>query len=143
MYLLLGVDLITTKLVVRVMLVTSCNAVATDFLYGGNERSREAGRFYYLYPSQATTTQLIQTIDGIVYSERLAEKVMANETFTTASSEVSGAVVLLRGNRSFIQNETIEYISSSWSNVVYNEDKCRRDTGYIVDAAATDLSLWW
>ena len=115
------------------------NAVATDFLYGGNERSREAGRFYYLYPSQATTTQLIQTIDGIVYSERLAEKVMVNETFTTASAEVSGAVALLRGNRSFIQNETIEYISSSWSNVIYNEDKCRRDTGYIVDAAATDL----
>ena len=64
---------------------------------------------------------------------------MANETFTTVSAEVSGAVSLLRGNRSFIQNETIEYISSSWSNVTYNEDKCRRDTGYIVDAAATDL----
>jgi len=115
------------------------NSVATDFLYGGNERSREAGRLYYVYPSQATTTQLIQTIDGIVYSERLAEKVMANETFTTPSAEVSGAVELLRGNRSFIQNETIEYVSSSWSNVVYNEDKCRRDVGYIVDAAVTDL----
>jgi hypothetical protein len=115
------------------------NAVATDFLYGGNERSREAGRFYYEYPSEATTIQLNQTIDGINYASSLARKVMENETFVTASAEVSASVALLRTNRSFIQNETIEFISSSWSNVVYNEDKCRRDTGYIVDAAATDL----
>ena len=115
------------------------NAVATDFLYDGNERSREAGRFYYEYPSEATTIQLNQTIDGINYASSLARKVMENETFTTASAEVSASVALLRTNRSFIQNETIEFISSSWSNVVYNEDKCRRDTGYIVDAATTDL----
>jgi hypothetical protein len=115
------------------------NAVATDFLYGGNERSREAGRFYYEYPSEATTIQLNQTIDGINYASSLARKVMENETFVTASTEVSASVALLRTNREFIQNETIEFISSSWSNVVYNEDKCRRDTGYIVDAATTDL----
>ena len=115
------------------------NAVATDLLYGGNERSREAGRFYYEYPSEATTIQLNQTIDGINYASSLARKVMENETFVTASTEVSASVALLRTNREFIQNETIEFISSSWSNVVYNEDKCRRDTGYIVDAATTDL----
>ena len=115
------------------------NAVATDFLYDGNERSREAGRFYYEYPSEATTIQLNQTIDGINYASALARKVMENETFVTASTEVSASVALLRTNRSFIQNETIEFISSSWSNVVYNEDKCRRDTGYIIDAATTDL----
>jgi hypothetical protein len=115
------------------------NAVATDFLYDGNERSREAGRFYYEYPSEATTIQLNQTIDGINYASSLARNVMKNETFVTASAEVSASVALLRTNRSFIQNETIEFISSSWSNVVYNEDKCRRDTGYIIDAATTDL----
>jgi hypothetical protein len=30
------------------------DAVATDILYGGNERVREAGEYYYLYPSLAT-----------------------------------------------------------------------------------------
>jgi len=122
------------------------NGVATDFLYGGNERSRVNGEYYYLYPSNATVNyqnningQLNQTIDGINYSARLAEKVMENATFVTASAEVSASAELLRRNRSFVQNETIEFISSSWSNVVYNEDKCRRDTGYIVDAAVTDL----
>jgi hypothetical protein len=122
------------------------NGVATDFLYGGNERSRVNGEYYYLYPSDATVNyqtnpngQLNQTIDGINYSARLAEKVLENATFVTASAEVSASAELLRRNRSFVQNETIEFISSSWSNVTYNEDKCRRDTGYIIDAAVTDL----
>ena len=115
------------------------NAVATDFLYGGNERSVTAGEFYYEYPSQATTTQLIQTIDGINYARGLAEKVIQNTTFVTASAEVSASFDLLRKNREFIQEETIAYISSSWSGVKYNEDKCKRDVGYILDAAATDL----
>jgi NAD-dependent SIR2 family protein deacetylase len=122
------------------------NGVATDFLYGGNERGRVNGEYYYLYPSDATVNfqsnpngQLNQTIDGINYSARLAEKVLENITFVTASAEVSASAELLRNNRSFVQNETIEFISSSWSNVKYNEDKCRRDTGYIIDAAVTDL----
>ena len=115
------------------------NAVATDFLYGGNERSVTAGEFYYEYPSEATTTQLVQTIDGINYARGLAEKVIQNTTFITASAEVSASFDLLRKNREFIQEETIAYISSSWSGVTYNEEKCKRDVGYIIDAAATDL----
>ena len=122
------------------------NGVATDFLYGGNERSKVNGEYYFEKPSNATLNyqvtasgQLNQTIDGINYSARLAGKVLENTTFVLPTSEVSASAELLRNNRSFVQNETIEFISSSWSNVTYNEDKCRRDTGYIIDAAVTDL----
>ena len=122
------------------------NGVATDFLYGGNERSKVNGEYYFEKPSNATLNyqvtasgQLNQTIDGINYSARLAGKVLENATFVSPTSEVSASAELLRNNRSFVQNETIEFISSSWSNVTYNEDKCRRDTGYIIDAAITDL----
>ena len=122
------------------------NGVATDFLYGGNERSKVNGEYYFEKPSDATLNyqitasgQLNQTIDGINYSARLAGKVLENTTFVLPTSEVSASAELLRNNRSFVQNETIEFISSSWSNVTYNEDKCRRDTGYIIDAAITDL----
>jgi exosome complex RNA-binding protein Rrp4 len=122
------------------------NGVATDFLYGGNERSKVNGEYYFEKPSNATLNyqvtasgQLNQTIDGINYSARLAGKVLENTTFVLPTSEVSASAELLRNNRSFVQNETIEFISSSWSNVTYNEDKCRRDTGYIIDAAITDL----
>jgi hypothetical protein len=115
------------------------DAVATDFLYGGNERSKVAGEFYYLYPSEATTIQANQTTDGIKYAGRISEALLQNIQFVTASAEVSASFDLLRKNKPFIQEETIQYVSSSWSGVYYNEDKCRRDTGYIIDAAATDL----
>jgi hypothetical protein len=34
------------------------DAVSTDLLYGGTQRSKIAGEYYYKYPSTATTTQL-------------------------------------------------------------------------------------
>ena len=115
------------------------DAVATDFLYGGNERSKVAGEFYYLYPSEATTTQANQTTDGIKYAGRISEALLQNIQFVTASAEVSASFDLLRKNKPFIQEETIQYVSSSWSGVYYDESKCRRDTGFIIDAAATDI----
>jgi hypothetical protein len=115
------------------------DAIATDLLYGGNERSSEAGRYYYLFPSEATTAQLEPTIDGITYAGRIAQKVIKNVVFQTASLEVSASVDLLRKNRAFVQAETIEYVSSSWSQVAYNEASCSRDVGFIVDAVTTDL----
>jgi hypothetical protein len=115
------------------------DAVATDLLYGGNQRSVTAGKFYYLYPSEATTTQLNQTLDGVRWASRITQKLVQNIEFVTASQEVSASFDLLRQNKAFIQAETIAYVSSSWSGVYYNETSCSRDVGYIVDAVATDL----
>ena len=124
------------------------DAVATDFLYGGNERSRTAGEFYYKYPSSATVAgtespnvdaQLYPTIDGIRHANGISQKLVQNIEFVTASNEVSSSWNLLRDNKEFVQNEVIAYVSSSWSGVYYNEDKCKRDVGYLIDAAATDL----
>ena len=41
-------------------------------------------------------------------------------------------------NRDLIQNEVIEYVSSSWNASNYDDVKCKRDTGYIIDAAITE-----
>ncbi len=115
------------------------DGVATDLLYGGNERSVMSGEFYYRYPSQATSTQLTQTNEGIRYASRIAQKVVQNIVFQTASLEASASFDLLRKNKPFIQAETIAYVSSSWSGVYYNEASCSRDVGYLIDAAATDV----
>ena len=37
--------------------------VATDLLWGGNERSIVAGDYYYRYPSQTTSLELTETTD--------------------------------------------------------------------------------
>jgi hypothetical protein len=122
------------------------DGVATDLLYGGNERSVMSGEFYFKYPSKATLLgdgdgegQLKQTTDGINYASRIAQKVVQNTVFQTASLETSASFDLLRKNKAFIAAETIEYVSSSWSGVYYNQASCSRDVGYIIDAAATDL----
>ncbi|MFN9904683.1 MAG: hypothetical protein ACK56F_00990, partial [bacterium] len=97
------------------------------------------GLFYYDYPSQAQGAQLNQTLDGINYASRLAQNVIQNVTYVTASAIVSASYTLIRNNREFIQNETIAYISSSWSMASYDEVTCKRDVGHIIDAVSTDL----
>ena len=115
------------------------DAVTTDLVYGGNERSINAGVFYYEYPSQATTSQLGATLSGIQYAKGLTNKVLTNSVFVSASNSNTSAYELIFNNKAFIQNETIAYLSSSWSNFYYSESKCRRDIGYILDAVATDI----
>ncbi len=115
------------------------DAVSTDLLYGGNERSAIAGEYYYKTPSSATSLQLEPTVDAIDYAAGLATKIIQNLTFTTASQIVSASVELLRNNRNFIQEETMQYLTASWSTFDYDKVKCRRDVGYIIDGVATDL----
>jgi len=115
------------------------DAVATDILYGGNESSANAGIVYFLTASAATGSQLEPTVDAIDYAGGLASKVIQSLTFVTASQSVSASVELLRNNRGFIQNETMAYLTASWSTFEYNKEKCKRDIGHIVDGVATDI----
>ena len=115
------------------------DAVRTDLVYGGNERSRVAGLYYFLYPSQATGSQLLQTTDGVKYASRIAQNIVSGSIFQSANSDKLEASRLMSENKQLIANEVVEYVSSSWSGVLYNEDKCKRDVGYIIDAVRTDL----
>jgi hypothetical protein len=122
--------------------------VATDLLYGGNERSSKAGEYYYLYPSAATVTSSISpttdaqkgpTIDGVQYAAGLSQTLISNIQLVEPTDYVKSAVSLLKSNRAFIQNETIQYIDAFFPYLTYLREKCRRDVGYIVDGVATDL----
>ena len=115
------------------------DAVATDVLYGGNERSVTAGEFYYLYPSEATTIQSDQTITGVNHAFGLADKIVRNTLLVNPTSEVIGNYNVILDNKELIQSNVISYIDSMYPYFTYNRVKCRRDVGYIVDAIATDL----
>lgn len=115
------------------------DGIATDIYYGGNQRSRESGRYYYLYPSQATGSQLDQTVDGIEYASVLAQKVIQGITFVTASESRLAVRDILYNNIELLQEEAIAYISSSWSTASYDETKCKRDIGYIVGGIIADV----
>lgn len=115
------------------------SGAAEDLLYGSNSSSINNGIHYYLFPSEATGSQLNQTIDGIDYASRLAQKLVLNTIFVTASADKLQAYDIVFNNKNLIADEVVAYISSSWSTASYDEVKCKRDVGYILDAAATDL----
>jgi len=115
------------------------DAIRTDLVYGGNERSRNAGIFYYLYPSQATGSQLLPTLDGINYAGRMIQKIVTGSVFLSADENKLNASNLISRNKNLIANEVVAYVSSSWSTAEYNQAKCLRDTKYILDAVRTDL----
>ncbi len=49
------------------------------------------------------------------------------------------AQLLLKANRTFLQNEVVAYVNTTYNGFSYDELKCERDTGLIVDAIAQDL----
>ena len=115
------------------------SGAAEDLIWNSNSSSVVNGKFYYEYPSQAQGAQLNQTLDGVIYASKLAQKVILNTQFNLPSTQTNTAYDLLINNKEFIQNETIAYISSSWASKQYNETTCKRDVGYILDAIATDV----
>jgi len=48
---------------------------------------------------------------------------------------------LLIANRAFLQAEVIAWINANFSEFVYDVEKCRRDTGFLLDAAYYDSAL--
>ena len=115
------------------------DAVKTDLVYGGNERSRQAGEYYYKYPSQATGAELAPTLTGIKYAKGLVLNVLTNTIFQTPSVSKQTAKQLLVDNKEWIQQRTIDSIDANLATIDYNRIKCKRDVGYIVDAVATDI----
>jgi hypothetical protein len=58
------------------------------------------------------------------------------------STNVTRAYNILRANRSFIVNEVVNFVNTTFIQPFvfkYNEEKCFRDVGLIVDAVASDI----
>jgi hypothetical protein len=128
------------------------DAVAFDLTYGGNVRSRAAGISYYQQgnPSAALvlSQQKAETIDAINFATTAA---------LTALNQYSGATLLqtalpyrgtnlnasaqLIANKAFIEEEVIAFLTQTYPGFNYDADKCRRDTGLILNAVLEDLVL--
>jgi len=126
------------------------DAIRTDLVYGGNERSIEAGSYYYKIPSVAIKEsytdngeagQKIQTVDGIDFARGLSEKIVSNTllTYLAPSTKRRQAADRLRGSKDELRQRAIGYTNGAFPYLVYNEASCSRDTGLIVDACCTDL----
>ena len=87
-----------------------------------NEESIRNGLFYYQYPSQAITTQLGPTLTAMKHAAGVSLNLIRGKVYTEPTTEVDDVCNTIRDNKTFVQNEVITYLSSSWSNFYYNEE---------------------
>jgi hypothetical protein len=101
----------------------------------------------YFGGSSATNTEAsiisasIGIVANIVNNGTSVAPTIIEYVSQSTNPNVLAAYDILKNNIGFIQNETIAYLSSSWSTASYNEEKCKRDVGYILSGSAEDL-LW-
>lgn len=82
------------------------------------------------------TTEFTTIADIIRYGSSAAPALIP------PSGPVAGtddAVALIEFNRSFIQDATIQYVNQNFPRLAYNQAKCFRDVGYILDGVIYDM----
>jgi hypothetical protein len=57
----------------------------------------------------------------------------------TNAGDYNDAAALINRNKAFITEEVIQYIDATYPVLTYNDVKCRRDVGLILDAIVSDL----
>jgi hypothetical protein len=91
---------------------------------------------------QQNVLQFVDTqyTDGVLAEARINELFAEMlEILDNPPINARDARALLTANREFIQAETIAYINAKYVSFEYDEEKCRRDVGYVIDAIGYDL----
>ena len=65
--------------------------------------------------------------------------IIVSPGFSPVSTDAQHAYALLEANKSYIQNEAVAWVDANATGFSYDQTKCSRDTGLIVDAIAQDL----
>ena len=78
--------------------------------------------------------------NGVVSTETSADaRVFPNPS--TATTAQINAKEQLQANRTFLAKEAVAYVQNNYQNFIYNQAKCERDIGLIMDAVALDIPL--
>lgn len=88
--------------------------------------------------------QSISTItDIIIYGPSASVGLTAIALTATTTTSVINGFKILQDNKKFIVDDVINYIDWAYNRTSfnYNEEKCYRDTGLIVDAVSQDILL--
>ena len=108
---------------------TTGNGVSQDFS-GGNALAADGARVKVLF-NIVTEAISENGLEGLADLEESPTGVYANE-YITAFSEIEST-------KTTIQNGVLSHLSIYFNTLTYNEVKCRRDTGGIIDAVSHDI----
>jgi hypothetical protein len=91
--------------------------------------------------SEATTLQakLTNIVNIITNGPSVAPTKTAITKTPSGNANVAKAVAIIEANKAFIQAEVTAWINQTYNIFSYDEDKCSRDVGYMIDSVAFDL----
>ena len=87
--------------------------------------------------AQPALTNAIQTITTIIQNGPSAAP--TSYIGSAVDPAYMSAEILLQTNRTFIQEEIVTFVNQTYLNFPFNQGKCERDTGLVLDAVAFDL----
>ena len=85
--------------------------------------------------------EIVDIIQNGVVSTDTAADALLFPAPTGASTALQNAALQMQNNRSFLAKEAVAFIDNNYVNFAYDEAKCRRDVGLIIDAVALDVAL--
>lgn len=91
-----------------------------------------------------TQTKVIGEVDIIVDliangTVGVTDNIVPNSYPANTDVAIQRASNLLLNNKSFIQAEAVAYVNTTYPSFTYDQAKCSRDAGYIVDSIVFDL----
>ena len=106
----------------------------------GNTESQVLGGNYGNSTISTTFTDLIGILKTAVQNQTLVGTPAEIEpNYSWLSQNTRDAASEFFSQKTYYQTETINWIEDNIIGFSYNQDKCRRDTGYIIDAAVYDM----
>ena len=106
----------------------------------GNTESQVLGGNYGDAAVGTTFTDLIGIIKTAVQNQTLIGTPAEIEpNFSWIAQAQRDAAATFLSQKVYFQDQTIKYIEDNILGFSYNIDKCKRDTGYIIDAAVYDM----
>jgi len=95
----------------------------------------------YITDDAASTTTVGNLFDEVI---DILQNGVGNADALTFSNPLANANrtnarTLIQLNRTFIVSELISWINTNYPSLTYNQTKCERDTGYIIDAVSHDV----
>ena len=119
-------QVITNTPVTKTYQSTYTQYINTDFVDGGNATGLLEDKFNIV-------------ADIIQYGQLTAPSIVKNSQIKNTNQGVLNAAKLVDENKTFIQAEVTSYVDAELVGFQYDQDKCYRDTGLIVDSIAFDL----
>ena len=117
------------------------NKVLTNTLVTGTHQTSTSQTINLLLNGSAArsfVTNEFNIISGIITQGPTATPVVKSTgTFVAGSVD---AISLLKANKKFLQSEVLAWTTSTYPSLQFNNLKCYRDAGLIIDAVIEDLS---